>query len=178
MKKHILIFTALLLIALPGCAKEPEKEPADDTEQMQTKSERVRHDLKKAEDNSGYNKVSDYLYDIDSDGEEDLIELLTTAHVENGEVHEDDGQSWRVSVTTSDGVYTLCDEYIQLGSAEVDIGEFYNDEPEKVLILTVTTGAGKSIRHYTYSDGAFYEELVYTTASFAADGANLTASIK
>lgn len=184
MKKYILISALLAMFAVSGCAKmpaEPPQTPPDaENTQSNTKKEpeKIKHEPESSADTAGYNKVSEYAYDFDSDGEDDTVELLTTAQVENGEVHSDDGQNWLVTVSTADGVFTLCKEYIQLGAAELDIGEFYNEEPQKVIILTTTTGAGKSIRHFTFSDGAFYEQLVYTTDDFADGGANIVGSIK
>lgn len=181
MKKYIItvsVLSALLLCSCGDIQSDLTNDIQEEEVSQKNEAEKIRHEAQAEVDEDGFYKVNEYLYDLDYDGEEDRIELFTTAHVENGEVHEDDGQNWRVTVTTADGIFKIFDEYIQLGKVELDIGEFYNDEPEGVIIMTLTTGAGKSIRHYTFSDGAFYEQQVYTTESFSEGGANIVTSMK
>lgn len=178
MKKHIMILAAASLIALSGCAEKPADTPAEPTVPEDEALKSICHTPGEAPDAAGFRVTGEYMYDFDSDGEEDTLELWTAATASDGEEHEDDGERQRVTVTTAEGVFVLFDEYVQLGDISLDVGELYNDEAEKIVILTMTTGAGKSIRHYTFSDGAFYEELVYSTDSFAEGGANLIASIE
>ncbi len=175
MKKYILLLTALSLLTLGGCKPRentPPAPPVDDAPKP------ILHHPGDRANTDGYNKVDEYSFDFNSDGEPDTLELLTSAHIEDGEIHHDDGQNWMVTVTTNDGVYTLFNSYIQLGNLELNIGEFYNETTQPVVILTQTTGAGKTITHYTYKDNAFAEELVYSTDTFTQGGANIVGTIK
>ena len=186
MKKYIILLTSAAILSFYGCTPQEQtlqEETDNNTEQntvpeQNDKPVRIKHEISESADTSGYNKVSEFSFDFDSDGTDDTVELLTTAQVENGEVHRDDGQNWLITVTTQNGTYILYDKYIQLGSAQIDIGQLYNEETENVIILTQTTGAGKSVTHYTFSDGVFYEELVYTTDNYASGGANIVGSIE
>lgn len=189
MKKYIFILLTVSLISLSACSQNTEKEitspeqnntSEENTENNQEppKAEKIKHDISDEVNTDSYNKVSEYLYDFDSDGTDDLLEFFTTADIEDGKIHKDDGQNWLLTVTTENGVYKLYDEYIQLGSAQIDVGEFYNKEPEKVIILTQTSGAGKSVTHYIFADGVFYEELAYSTDNFTEGGTNIVKTIE
>lgn len=174
MKKKLAVL-ALMTCMIGGCAptEAPEPPETDPTENI------IRHKIGETSDtyNSQSNIYAESTFDFDSDFNEDTIKLVTSAEAENGELLNDDGHHWKLIVETAEGTYLLYDEYIQLGEAEIDIGELYNEETEKLIILTLTTGAGKSIIHYTYRDGAFYEELVYSTDNYSEGGANIIKSL-
>lgn len=173
MKKQI---TAIMLAAclMSACAPQSANEP----EQKDTPTNAtVRHEISDSVATDGYNALSECEFDFDGDGEDDTLTLYTTAEVENGEILYDDGQHWMLVCETAEGAFNLYDEYIQLGAAEIDVGEIYNDDPEKLIILTLTTGAGKTIIHYTFRDGGFSEEQVYSTDDYSKGGANIIKSL-
>ena len=177
MKKYILILIGIFILSLCGCNK-PETPPQKQEVNTQEESKKTKHEPEAEVDTEGYKKVNEYSYDFDSDGEDDLLEVFSTEFYEDDELHFDDGANWIITVTTASGVYKLYDGYIQLGKAELDIGELYNETPEKIIILTQTTGAGKSVTHYTFSQGAFYEETVYATDNYSKGGANIIETIE
>ncbi len=174
MKRYILILAGVLILSLCGCNNIEQKEPQN-PEVIETN--KIKHEPQAAVDTDGYKKTDEYSYDFDSDGEDDLLEVFSTVFYDDDEPHYDDGASWIITVTTASGVYKLYDGYIQLGRVELNVGEFYNEVPEKFIILTQTTGAGKSITHYTFDDGVFYEELVYTTDNYSEGGVNIIETI-
>lgn len=187
MKKYILLLLTLSMLILTGC-KETQKtstpDTSDDTEvtassnESEKETEKIRHEISDSIDTDGYILIDEISYDFDSDGEDDLLELFSTvAYKDDEKFHHDDGASWLITVTTQEGVFKLFDQYIQLGYPQIDVGEFYNDDVTKVIILTQTTGAGKSISHYAYEDDGFSEELIYSTDNFTESGASIVETI-
>lgn len=150
---------------------------ASDTDDNKS-NKKVKKNILTSIDTNGYNLVSQYEYDFDSDGKIDTLSILTTAQVVDGQVIADDGQNWMVTVNTQNGVYMLYDQYLQIGSIQLDIGELYDKETTNVIILTQTSGAGKSIIQYTYESGTFNEELVYSLSDYAAEGSNIVKTIE
>lgn len=175
------------MLSLYGCSgktsdTEQEKTLPQKTENKSEKTnteepEKIKHEITEATDASGMTLFCETEFDFDSDGEDDKLRLFCSA--EDGEDEDllDDGASWLLTVTTNEGTYELFNGYIQLGKPEIEIGEFYNEEPEKAIILTQNTTAGKSITHYVFSNGAFYEELAYATDNFTTGGASIIESI-
>ncbi len=183
MKKKLALLAVMACI-LTACtpADIPEAPPAENPPPVEApapEKKLIRHDIGKASDtyNLDFYVYSKAEFDFDRDGIDDTVRLLTSATVENGELLGDDGNEWQLVVETENGAFLLYDSYIQLGSAEIDIGEIYFENPEGLIILTLTTGASKSITHYTFRDGAFYEELVYTTDGLSEYGINLITNI-
>lgn len=172
MKKKLAVLVTLACI-IGGCAprENPEPPKTDIPEDV------ICHDISETFDDNNSKVFAESTFDFDNDDKEDTIKLITSATMEDGEFLNDDGHHWKMTVETAEGTYLLYDEYIQLGDAEIDLGEIYNEEPEKLIILTLTTGAGKSIIHYTFRDGAFYEELVYTTDSYSKSGVSIIKSL-
>ena len=150
---------------------------SDNNDEKKT-NKKVKKNILTTLDTNGYNTVSQYEYDFDSDGKLDTLSILTTAQVVDGQVIADDGQNWMVTVNTQNGVYMLYDQYLQIGSIQLDIGELYDKETTNVIILTQTSGAEKSIIQYTYESGTFNEELVYSLNDYAAEGSNIVKTIE
>ncbi len=169
-------FAILLLLASVISACTPQNVPETPDTPDVPAPEAIRHELLDELDASEYNVFSENMFDFDSDGEDDTVTLWTNAEVVDGEFMYDDGQHWKLTVETANGFFDLYDEYVQLGAAEIDIGEFYNEKPEAVIILTLTTGAGKSITHYVFKDGVFLEEQAYSTDDYAEGGTNIVIS--
>lgn len=182
MKKYIITLLTFSLLLLTGCNNKTPKteEPVTPPQEVITEPEKIKHEAVEEIDSEGWNSLGGVTYDFDSDGKDDKLQVYSTAWFKPGESHlHNDGANWMITVTTAKGVYKLFEGYLNSGGLpEIDVGELYNEEPEKVIILTQTTTAGKSVTHYTFSDGAFFEELVYSTDSFTQNGANIIESIE
>lgn len=188
MKKYIITLLALTFLLLTGCNNKPQKqapvtEPDAKTQETEIPEtpktpEKIAHEISSTVDTSGFGVVDEIDYDFDSDGTDDKLQLLATSFEKvDGELLLDDGTNWMITVTTANGTYKLFEEFVQLGVPQVDVANFYNDNIEKAIILTLDTRTGKSVTHYTFSDGVFYEELVYSTDSFTQNGADIIAGI-
>ena len=186
MKKYIITLLTLSMFLLTGCNNKPQTEepvtsPLNDITESteEAKPEKIKHEPVKDFSFEGWNGVGGLTYDFDSDGEDDELQIYSSAwFTPDEEPQLDDGANWMITVTTKNGVYKLFEDYIQSGLPQIDVGELYNKEPQKVIIFTQNSSAGKSITHYTFSDGAFYEELVYRTDDFTENGANIVESIE
>lgn len=179
MKRILVLLMSLCLLGATGCGKTTE--PANNPQPNPPESgemEVIKHKIGAEVDTEGCNEVRDLLYDFDSDGEEDLLKLFTSAEIVDGKLHGDDRNRWVLTVETLAGTYKLYDNYIQLGSVEVEVGEFYNEDTDRAVIMTITSNAGKSITHFIYHDDVFIEETVYSTDDFSQNGVSLFKTIK
>ncbi len=174
MKNILAIFMSILVLALSGCGKTTE--PANNPQSAPTESgekEAIKHKIGDDVDTEGCSEVGKFSYDFDGDGEEDLLKLFTSAEIVDGELWVDDRNRWIVTVETIEGTYKLYDSYIQLGDVEVEVGEFYNEDIDRAVIMTITSNAGKSITHFIYHDDVFVEETVYSTDYYSQNGVSI-----
>ena len=189
MKKYIITLLTLSMLVLTGCNSKPQQseEPVTElqTEVQETEiqeessePEKIKYELLPTVDTTGYGVVDEFDYDFDSDGTDDKLQLWAVSFEKvDGQLLLDDGTKWMVTVTTANGTFKIFEQFIQLGIPQIDIANFYNDNIEKAIILTLNTRTGKSISHYTFSDNAFYEELVYSTDNFTQNGADIVGRI-
>lgn len=179
MKKNLAILMSILILGLSGCGKSiepannPQPTPAESGEK-----EVIKHEIGVEVDTEGCNEVGEFSYDFDGDGEDDSLKLFTSAEFVDGELHGDDRNRWVVAVETMEGTYKLYDNYIQLGNVEVEVGEFYNEDTDRAVIMTITSNAGKSITHFVYRDDVFIEESVYSTDYYSQNGVSIFKTIK
>ena len=179
MKKILAIFMSILVLGLSGCGKTTE--PANNPQPTPAESgekEVIKHKIGDHVDTEGCSEVGEFSYDFDGDGEEDLLKLFTTAKIIDGEFHGDDRNRWVVTVETIEGTYKLYDDYIQLGDVQVEVGEFYNEDTDRAVIMTITSNAGKSITHFIYRDDVFIEEAVYSTDYYSQNGVSIFETIR
>ncbi len=95
------------------------------------------------------------------DGEFADIYLATDAETDKGgEILWDDSQDWALVVAGENNNYVLFNENLY-GKAYIDVATVDN-LPE--ITLVTTSSIGISVKKYTYSDGAFYEESVIAPA--------------
>jgi len=95
------------------------------------------------------------------DGEFADIYLATDAETDkDGEILWDDSQDWALVVAGENNNYVLFNENLY-GKAYIDVATVDN-LPE--ITLVTTSSIGISVKKYTYSDGAFYEESVIDPA--------------
>lgn len=116
---------------------------------------------------SEYNLLEEYTIDIDKDSNNETVELY--AQVEKGEDGDyawDDGQRWLLLVRDEEQVYTLFDDYVQLGRIEVHPYESYNEDSTGFHLITIlNTTAGIIIKDYNFGSKSDYfkEELIFET---------------
>ena len=99
-----------------------------------------------------------------ADGLNGTVTLSTSAQTYEGEIVWDDGQEWALEVSDANGgYYTLFDEYISNGSVYFEILE--NADGNRVINAYIITGAGVSIRQYSYADGEFTQNMLYESGA-------------
>jgi hypothetical protein len=96
------------------------------------------------------------------------VKLYTSAQKdENGEFLWDDGNRWVLEVT-ADGSYTLLDEYVQLGSVDIMVGDEENGG--QTITAVISTNAGLRVKKFTYNGTAFESETVYNSGVLNVSG--------
>lgn len=105
--------------------------------------------------------LDSYEFDIDGNGNYEIISLYTTAEKdENGEVIWDDGQNWKLLVEGIDKDYILFDDYVQLGSIK-----FYSYTSEDdFYITTIQTGTANlklTEYHFNKQDNNFISKVKF-----------------
>lgn len=102
--------------------------------------------------------IEAYNYDFNKDGNDDLVQMLTSAVVDdNNIIMWDDGQYFVLTVTIGDKIYTLINEYIQIGRAYFSIF----DDSEPGIIVTVSSFAGLKMSKCTYnSEEELFEAII------------------
>ncbi len=174
MKKFRLLLVAFaVLMILSGCktdqgAIDVEKPPVD-TEKTVVKASRIPDEV------YSWNRVSEYVGDIDGDGTDEKVVLMTSAERnEDGEFLWNDGQNWALYV---DGKadYLFLKEYLNTGNVYFEVSDYYMKNGAKPkLNVIVSTGAGFSLKSYEFSelDEGYVEESVYSTKEVTEGGIN------
>ncbi len=169
MNKILLAAIVVSLLMLGGCKdKDKPTETPQPTEtpvvtQIPTEAPAV---LIQAENASkvpdGWTVVSKYRFDIDGDGERETIRLCTDAQSDDdGHMEWDDSHSWVLEMSDASNIFTLYNNYIHTG---IPCFEVYEDADGRSCInLTVTTGAGYSMKKFIYirDKKAFEEQTIY-----------------
>lgn len=109
------------------------------------------------------NKYSGCVYDINGDGAEEEILLLTSAKKDSdGEYVWDDSQSWALIVKTDDGVYPLFEEHAH-GKLKLYVSERYdnNGDIRPIIRLEASSSSEFSIKEYSYNGEDFEKKVVY-----------------
>ena len=116
---------------------------------------------------SAWTVLETYSIDLNKDGTGDEINLFTSAGKdENGVIMWDDGQYFAITVNDGANIFTLLNEYIQIGRAYIAV--FEGDEPG--IILTISTFAGLRLEKFVYDveDESFGRVIL-----FASEGLNI-----
>lgn len=177
--KVILMFMLFTLI-ISGCGKE--KTPANEkpiggveenshTMQVEVKAQSLPASV------ADMIEVTSYVGDTDADGIDEKIVLATSAERNvKGEFLWNDGQNWALYVEDGqDGTYVLLNEYVQAGNVYFDVSDYYlKDGAKPVILVTVSTGAGLSIKKYAFEKErtAYIEEIVFDTKNVTEGGIN------
>ncbi len=178
--KMTLIF-AILVLAFSGCGEknvqnqgqnggiQPNNTPQ--TEKVVIKSGTISEKI------ADYTEVISYMGDCDGDGTDETVVLSTAAEKDaKGEFLWNDGQNWALYIKDNSGeTFVLYDGYVQAGNVYFDVSDYYmSDGTKPVIMVTVTTGAGLTIKNYEFSkaDSGYVESNVYDTKSVAEGGIN------
>lgn len=175
MKKFSFLFYIIgVLLILSGCKTsnyEPEIIEHPDVEELTViKPSEIPDEV------YSWNKVSEYVGDINGDGEEEKVVLATSAEYnKDGEFLWNDGQNWALYVNANDSDYLFLKEYLNTGSVYFEVSDYYmkNGAEPKINVI-VSTGAGFSMKSYGFSaaEGGFVEEEVYSTKAVTEGGIN------
>ena len=99
-----------------------------------------------------------------AEGLNGTITLSTSAETYEGELIWDDGQYWVLEVSDGNGgYYTLLNDYISNGSVYFEILE--NTDGDRVINAYIISGAGVSIKQYSYYDGTFTQIPLYESGA-------------
>ena len=156
-----IIIALVFVCSLCGCSKE-----VVNTSSQVSPSPHVK-EIKKTEVSyeNNMNKYEGCSYDFDSDGDEEEVLLLTDAKKdETGEYMWDDSHHWQLVVNTTDGGYTLYDEYVH-GMLELNLSEYYSEDgnTHPIVRLSISTGASFTIKEYRFDYNVFKETTAYDT---------------
>lgn len=186
MKKNLILIATAAALLLTGCdggGAQPSASPSPSPSAVQTAAPspsptpaaREEEKIELTQEDpfaDGWTVVGETEYDVISDGNADIISLVTSAQQEDGVWLFDDSQEWGLVVRTEGGNYVLYDDHAH-GMLYMDVSEFYEgDETVPVISLYIFSGAGTEIRQFRYRDGAFYQSTAYTTTAEADGGIN------
>ncbi len=177
--KLALILTAFIF-ALSGCSEKPEEnsETNDPVQNIEVQTEKnILISQPIPEKVAGFTEVVSYVGDCDGDGSDETVILSTAAERDsNGEFLWNDGQNWALYVKdNAEDTYILYDGYVQAGNVYFDVSDYYmSDGAKPIITVTVSTGAGMTIKNYSYSkeDNGYIESSVYDTQEIAEGGIN------
>lgn len=137
-----LIIISILVVSF-GCS--PNQKPVEpsvpddiiDNENVKEKPDSIVIEATNKVNTDGLSLLDSYEFDIDGNGNDEIISLYTTAEKDaNGEIIWDDGQNWKLLVEGIDKDYILFDDYVQLGSIK-----FYAyTSQDSFYITTIQTG--------------------------------------
>ncbi len=176
--KQMLIFV-IIAVMLSGCGEKPA-EISGDTPQSTNNTEPEKNILTSSsvsEKVADFTEVTTYVGDCDGDGADETIILSTSAERNNkGEFLWNDGQDWAIYVKdNAEEIYTLFDGFVQAGNVYFDVADYYMaDGVKPVITVTVSTGAGLSIKNYSYAetDNGYVEQIIYDTQNITEGGIN------
>lgn len=178
MKKSILALMLTGLIVLTsGCGEKVETPGINDPEQNETVQPEKKI-VKKGEiplEVLEWNEAASYTGDVDGDGTDEVVMLLTSAEQEDGEFLWNDGQNWALYVDDREDDYLFLKKYLNAGSVYFEVLDYYMDEGTQPVISVVeSTGAGFSVKNYRFSstDKGYIETVVYDTKDVTEGGTN------
>lgn len=102
----------------------------------------------------GLNLFSRTTIDIDSDGENEAVEVYCDGEIdENGDYLMDDGQNWALILRKDDAIYPLFNkEYIQIGGLQYAIYQDYDDYDKVHIIIEYKSGTALYYYDCTYDN--------------------------
>lgn len=158
---------------ISGCAKEtPQPMPeipvsSDVNEPVEEPAAKVIQTSTLPEEISLWNRVESYVGDVDADGADEEVILVTSAERNaDGDFIWNDGHNWALYVTDREQNYLLFKEHINAGYPYFEISDYYMEDGAKPQITAiVSSGAGFTVKGYSFSeaDGGYVEKVIYDT---------------
>ena len=161
-----LIIISILVVSF-GCS--PKQKPVEpsvsddiiDNENVEEKPDSIVIEATNKVNTDGLSLLDSYEFDIDGNGNDEIISLYTTAEKDaNGEIIWDDGQNWKLLVEGIDKDYILFDDYVQLGSIK-----FYAyTSQDSFYITTIQTGTANlklTEYHFNKQDNNFISKVKF-----------------
>ncbi len=193
MKKVFMVFALAATLCLFGCSGEKTSNDLNSDKSANRSEQNLASDSGKgdSEKKDSENKIEikatmlpdkiknrteidRYSCDVDGDGEEETVVLLTDAECgTDGKLVRNDGQEWFLYVNDNESNYVLLDEYVQNGDVNFDIADYYtSDGTVTKIIVTVSTGSKLCITSYSCKDGLYTGEVLYDTGDVTDGGIN------
>lgn len=181
--KVLLVFM-LCLFCLMGCAPSENKEnpqlnveeKANENETETTGSSVKNIVSTELPNMTGWSEVSHYIGDIDGDGIDEKVFLMTSAERDlKGEIVWNDGQKWVLYVEKGELHYVLLNQYIQTGNVYFEVLDYYNENGAEPKINTIiSTSSGFCVNSYSFinEEKVFKQETVYDTSLITMGGTN------
>ena len=177
MKKIKLLFVlALVVLAVSGCNKNtdvtenPVTEPGIESKAEVIKATEISADV------LDRNEVASFTGDLDGDGADERVVLVTSADRDNdGEFLWNDGQNWALYVDDREEDYLLFNQYLSAGYPYFEVSDYYTENgAEPKIKIIVSTGAGFSVTSYGFSktEGGYVKDMIYDTAEITEGGIN------
>jgi len=175
-KFKLLLVLTLVVLAVSACNKntdvteKPVTEPTIEDKAEVIKSTEISADV------LSWNEVASYTGDLDGDGTDEKIMLVTSADRDrDGDFLWNDGQNWALYIDDREEDYLLFNQYLSAGYPYFEISDYYmKDGAEPKINITVSTGSGFSVLNYGFSktDGGYVKTVVYDTAKITEGGIN------
>lgn len=165
---HLFAFLCVILM-LNGCSQQSDTEKMPEqstststsTEKTESKEETVSETPLS---NELPTVLDSYSLDIDGDGTEEKIELLTSAERgSDGIILWDDGQEWKLTVKKKDSEYVLFHGRIQIGMLNHQI---YELDERLHIAYTLNATAQLAFVHYEFDpdNNVFVKKDEYVTS--------------
>lgn len=173
--KVILMMVAIVMVvsACSGNVKKPQDPvdgPTSQEEAVVIRSSEIPDEV------LGWNEVSRYTGDVDGDGIDENVVLVTSAECDDdGEFFWNDGQNWAFFVDDRDDKYLLMNGYLNAGAPYFEISDYYlKDGAKPEISLIVSTGAGFSMKNYCFSETekGYVENVIFDTKDVTEGGIN------
>ncbi len=182
-KLRLTIAILMLSLLLSGCVKKPHnmsETASGNLPQVSNQNSNQKHIIKAQDKALGmerFSEVTSYIGDLDADGADEEIALYTSAErMNNGKFIWNDGQEWLLLIKDKiDGYYVLLDEFVQAGNVYFEVSDYYmKDGAVPKISVTTSTGAGFSLKNYTFSKNfkGYESETIFDTKNVTEAGIN------
>ncbi len=176
MKKFQLLFALLLVVlSFSGCKKNVNQNVNSVADPEVVSNAEIIKPAEIPADVFSWNVASDFTGDLDGDGTNEKIVLVTSAERDkDGEFFWNDGQQWALYIDGKED-YLLYNQYLSTGFPYFEVSDYYMKDGTKTQIkLIVSTGASFSVSNYGFSesDGGYAKAVIYDTANVTEGGIN------
>jgi len=155
MKKIIMLSALTISLLTCGCSNlVPDKSTAKD---LIHEKEVVAPQVEKSEECKTV--ISQTEFDIDRDGKDDMVSLLTSAETDDGEILWDDSNKWCVYVDIGGKTYELLNKSVSTGKVSYNL--YQNKNGKNIIAVTEETGASLKITEYTFDGEGFSQKVAF-----------------